>query len=70
MRTLHDQIAKVMNTPAFARTLEEGGESVIEFQSSWQLDSGGDFDKLPELYQRAIHAGEAELAGVGEVVFA
>lgn len=68
--TLHDQIARVINTTAFAATLEEGGESMIDFQCSWNQQSGGNFYKLPELYQRAILAGEAELTNVGELVFA
>ncbi len=68
--TLHDRIGAVINTAAFRQTLEEGGGDMIEFQASWNHESRGDFNKLPELYQRAVLAGEAELTAVGDLVFA
>lgn len=70
MKTLHDRIAKVINTDAFRRTLEENGVEMIEFQCSWNQESGGKFDQLPAAFQQAILAGEEELSGVGDLIFA
>ena len=68
--TLHDRIGQVINTRAFRSVLSDADVDLIEFQSAWYKESGGDLDKLPELYQQAILAGEAELAGVGDLIFA
>ena len=68
--TLHDRIGQVVNTAALQRVLAEHDVDLIEFQCTWNKESSGDFDKLPEAYQQAILAGERETAGVGELVFA
>jgi hypothetical protein len=70
MNELHDRINRVINTLAFEACLNENGIDLIEFQCTWHKQSQGDFDKLPEPYGAAILAGEAELAGTGEMVLA
>jgi hypothetical protein len=67
---LHDRINRVINTRAFEAYLDQHGLDLIEFQCTWHKTSQGDFGKLPQIYQEAILAGEAELKGTGEVVLA
>ena len=64
---LHDRINRVINTRAFDVYLEEHNIDLIDFQCSWHKISKGDFYKLPEDYQGAILAGEAELSNTGVV---
>jgi hypothetical protein len=66
MNQLHDRINKVINTLAFEARLHERGRDLLEFQCSWH--EYGSFDQLPEPYQDAILAGEAELAASGNIV--
>lgn len=67
---LHDRINRVINTLAFVACLEDNSIDLIEFQCTWHKLSQGEFDKLPETFQKAILAGEAELKGSGEFVLA
>ena len=67
--TLHDRIGAIINTDVFRQTLEIGGADMIEFQSTWNHESGGAFEKLRPLFQKAILAGEQELSKVGELEF-
>jgi hypothetical protein len=67
---LHDRIAAIINTDAFRQTLKDGGADMIDFQSTWNTESRGDFDKLRPLFQQAIRAGEQEFSAVGEIEFA
>lgn len=69
MNELHDRINRVINTLAFEKALMDKGVDLIEFQTSWH-QCRGSFDKLPASFQAAIIAGEAELAGSGEMVLA
>jgi len=65
MKELHDRINKVINTDAFDAKLVEHGVDLFEFQCSWHKLSKGCFENLPQAYQDAILAGEAELRGAG-----
>jgi hypothetical protein len=71
MKALHDRINRVINTQAFEKYLEAHSIDLFEFQCSWsKLSEGGFFEKLPEQYQAAIIAGEAELSASGELALA
>ena len=63
---LHDRINLVIHTDAFEETLESNGKSMIEFQLEWA--DYGTFEELPAVYQKAILAGEQELAYAGPVL--
>ena len=63
---LHDRINQVIHTHAFEQTLEAEGKSMIEFQLEWA--DYGTFEKLPAVYQKAILAGEQELAYAGPIL--
>ena len=70
MNKLHDRINRVINTLALEACLEKHGSDLIEFQFSWhKLSDGGQFEKLPESFQEAILAGEAELSASGQTDF-
>jgi hypothetical protein len=70
MQELHDRINRVINTQAFEACLEKHGVDLFDFQSSWHKLSGGSFSKLPQSYQEAILAGEAEAQQLGELTLA
>lgn len=67
MKTLHDRINRVIHTRAFERVLAQHDIDLIEFQCTWDKQSGGDFDKLPHAYREAILAGEDDLSGNREI---
>ncbi|RBP40596.1 hypothetical protein DES53_108303 [Roseimicrobium gellanilyticum] len=69
LECLHDRIARVVNTTAFEEYLDAHGSSLIEFQATWN-QCKGEFSNLPEVFQGAILAGEAELNESGAVTFA
>lgn len=69
MEQLHDRINRVINTRALEATLAAYDLDLIDLQFDWSK-SKGDFKNLPEAYQKAILAGEAELQELGEVVLA
>jgi hypothetical protein len=58
---LEIRISNVISLPIFSKILEDGGEILMDFQCDW--DKSNCFEELPELYQRAILAAEAELNG-------
>lgn len=68
MKDLHDRINRVINTAAFEQCLEAHDVDLIKFQYEWHRISGGVFEKLPEVYQQAILAGERELEEATEIV--
>jgi hypothetical protein len=59
-KQLHDRINKIINTESFEKTLIAEGSSVFDFQLDWA--SHDSFEALPAAFQKAILAGEAELA--------
>lgn len=70
MKELHDRINRIINAAAFEKYLGEHGIDLFEFQCSWAKLSKGKFENLPEHYQKAILAGEQELAQTGELTLA
>ena len=65
--TLHDRIARVINTEAFENSLASSDIALWEFQCTWHKESEGDFEKLPPAYRKAILAGEADLQRSGPI---
>ncbi len=70
MKDLHDRINRVINTLAFEDSLEASGIDLFDFQCSWAKLSEGRFENLPQEYQKAVLAGEQELAQTGELSLA
>lgn len=60
MNSLQDRINKVIHTHAFEDVLCEGGWSLERFKIDFAIETPTSFDQLPELYQQAVLAGEAE----------
>jgi len=56
---LHDRINRIINTPAFERTLEAHGYCLFDFQAEWTRYPT--FEELPEGFKDAITQAEREL---------
>jgi hypothetical protein len=61
-RRLAYRIDRVINTPAFKQFLADGGIEADTFQRDWLHYKN--FHKLPNVYRRAIIAGEQERAAI------
>ena len=57
---LHDRINRVINAPAFEKTLEAEGFCLFDFQAEWTRYPS--FENLPPPFQHAIIEAEKELS--------